>query len=949
MSEQSIYAVGGTVQASGGIYISRDADEELLRLCREGEFCYVLTAHQTGKSSLRVATMERLAAEGFRSVGIDLSRIGIGSLELTAEQWYLGLINSIVDQLDLDVDPVAWWDQRALLGPTQQLSQFLRQVVLEQISKPVVIFVDDIDSTLDLDFTDDFFAAIHACYNARASEPAFKRLSFVLLGVATPSALISDPQRTPFSMGRRVDLADFTHRQAVPLADGLGLPPVEAGQVLTWILDWTGGHPYLTQRLCAAAAVSPTKTWDAAVVDKLVEKTFLGKQSARDHNLQFVRDMLTQRAPHKAAVLKTYRRIHAGQAVPDEERSPVKAHLKLSGVVKQKGDHLVVRNRIYEQIFNQEWIGRNMPRDWTRWIVVISAILVLLLGGLFGYYTYRPGQQTTEAQAQAFIDKFRGTISTDVRIISLAGLLELSGYEDRARKLFYEELAPEERQVLFAWADPQAVGAQLVVVVKGLYMDLENNDQDNRLLEAMAQSLRELEDPMAVNLTAEIEQWIQGREAYAEEQYEQAVIAYGVAISLNDANPATHFDRAMAYASLGRYEEALTDFEKVLQLDEERASIVDGEIRSGGALHNRLTASQTQYPKLAAVVPTPAPTLTFTPTPTPTLTFTPTPAPKLTFTPTPTDTPTPAPTPTDTPAAVVVPPLADTATPTLPILVGKIAFPVFDPTRGTYDIFIANADGTGREKFREEASQPCFNPDGSEITYRSWRSDKRGLIVAHPFGDDIWTISTRYEASRPSVSKRGTLHHCREAPHTLGHIHLIDNSGEPKVITWGDQRQPIFGESPAWVPGERLVYKGSVGAAYGLYLTDGLYEKTGITQLTSHLSDTNPEASPDGKKIAFMSHRDGNWEIYVMDLDNGMAKRLTNNGANDGLPIWSPDGGTIAFASDRGGEWAIWAMNPDGSNQQMLFPLGGSLHGYVRDAPLHERGGWEEERLSWGP
>jgi Tol biopolymer transport system component/tetratricopeptide (TPR) repeat protein len=938
MSKQSIYAVGGTVQASGGIYISRDADEELLRLCRAGEFCYVLTAHQTGKSSLKVATMERLAAEGFRSVEIDLSRIGTGSLELTAEQWYLGLIDLIVDQLNLDVDPVAWWDERALLGPTQQLSQFLRQVVLEQISKPVVIFVDEIGSTFDLDFTDDFFAAIRACYNARASEPAFKRLSFVLLGVANPSDLISDPQRTPFNMGRRVDLADFTHRQAVPLADGLGLPPVEAGQVLTWILDWTGGHPYLTQHLCAEAAASPTKNWDAAAVDRLVEKTFLGEQSAQDSNLQFVRDMLTQRAPNKAAVLKTYRRIHAGQAVTDEERSPVKTHLKLSGVAKQKGDHLVVRNRIYEQVFNQEWIGQNMPRDWTRWIAVISTILVLL-GSLFGYCTYRQGQQTTEARAQAFIDKFRGAISTDVRITSLADLLKLPGYEDRARKLFYEELTREERQVLFAWADPQAVGAQLVVVIKGVYMDLENNDRDNRLLEVMAQSLRELDDPMAVNLTTEIEQWIQGREAYAEGQYEQAVIAYSVAVSLNDANPATHFDRAIAYASLGRYEEALADFEKTLQLDEKRASIVDEEIRSRGVLHNRLAASQTRYPTLAAVVPTPAPTLTFTPKPTPT----------FAFTPTPTDTSSPVSTPTDTPAAVVVPTLADTATPTPPILVGKIAFPVFDPTRGAYDIFIANADGTGREKFREEASQPCFSPDGSEITYRSWRSDKRGLIVAHPFGDDIWTISTRYEASRPSVSKRGTLYHCREAPHTLGHIHLMDDSGEPKVITWGDQRQPIFGESPAWVPGERLVYKGSVGATYGLYLTDGLYEKTGITQLTSHLSDTNPEASPDGKKIAFMSHRDGNWEIYVMDLDNGTAKRLTNNGANDGLPVWSPAGRTIAFASDRGGEWAIWAMNPDGSNQQMLFPLGGSLHGYVRDAPLHERGGWEEERLSWSP
>jgi TolB protein len=208
---------------------------------------------------------------------------------------------------------------------------------------------------------------------------------------------------------------------------------------------------------------------------------------------------------------------------------------------------------------------------------------------------------------------------------------------------------------------------------------------------------------------------------------------------------------------------------------------------------------------------------------------------------------------------------------------------------------------------------------------------------------------TRYEASRPSVSKGGTVYHARQAPDSPVHIYLIRDGGEPRVIRWGDQRQPIVGESPAWVSEERLVYKGYVGPLSGLYLTDGVYDETGITQLTGEPSDTNPEASPDGKKVAFMSHRDGNWEIYVMDLDSGTVKRLTNNGANNGLPIWLPDGQTIAFASDQSGEWAVWATNSDGFNQQMLFPLGGSLHGYVRDAPLHERGGWEEERLSWGP
>jgi dipeptidyl aminopeptidase/acylaminoacyl peptidase len=151
------------------------------------------------------------------------------------------------------------------------------------------------------------------------------------------------------------------------------------------------------------------------------------------------------------------------------------------------------------------------------------------------------------------------------------------------------------------------------------------------------------------------------------------------------------------------------------------------------------------------------------------------------------------------------------------------------------------------------------------------------------------------------------------------------------------------------VPGERLVYKSCAEGACGLYLTGGVYDGTNTTRITDHMTDTNPEASPDGKYVAFMSRRDLNWEIYVLDLESYTVDRLTENAANDGLPIWSPDGRTIAFASDRNGEWAIWAMNPNGSNQRMLFslPLGGSLHGDVWGAP--QSSGWEEERLSWSP
>jgi hypothetical protein len=83
-------------------------------------------------------------------------------------------------------------------------------------------------------------------------------------------------------------------------------------------------------------------------------------------NLQFVCDMLTKRAPDVEGALKTYGEIRAGNAVRDEEQSPVKTHLKLSGVVRREGAELRTRNRIYEAAFDEQWVKDHLPVNWRR-------------------------------------------------------------------------------------------------------------------------------------------------------------------------------------------------------------------------------------------------------------------------------------------------------------------------------------------------------------------------------------------------------------------------------------------------------------------------------------------------------------------------------------------------------------------------------------------------------
>ena len=395
-----IYSVGGTVQAGGGLYLSRHADDELLGLCRQSAFAYVLTARHMGKSSLMVRTADRLAKENIRSVMIDLTQIGA---HVTPEQWYMGLLAIIEDQLALSTDAVAWWEATPHLGLAQRMTKFFEEVLLKDVAEPVVVFVDEIDVTLGLDFTDDFYAAIRYLYNARAIKPEFKRLSFALLGVAAPGDLIRDQQRTPFYIRNRVELGDFTYEEAAPLAEGLNLPPGEAKQALRWAMKWTNGHPYLTQRLCLAMVEARHLRWTEADVDRVVADTFFGAIGEQDNNLQFVRDMLTKHAPDVEGALTTYGEIRAGKPARDEERSPVKTHLKLSGVVMREGAELRTRNRIYDAVFDEQWVKDHLPFNWRKRARpaaagLISATFILSLSS--SIYAVNQGRKLAKALSE---------------------------------------------------------------------------------------------------------------------------------------------------------------------------------------------------------------------------------------------------------------------------------------------------------------------------------------------------------------------------------------------------------------------------------------------------------------------------------------------------------------------------------------------------------------------
>jgi hypothetical protein len=218
-AEHDFFITGGTVPRDAACYIPRQADIDLLEGLRQGQFCYVLTARQMGKSSLMVRTATKLRQEGVTCIILDLTAVG---QNLDAERWYGGLLSQLGQQVNLEDELDDAWLAPSSLGPLQRWMKCLNEVVLKGRSGKLVIFVDEIDAVRSLPFSaDEFFAGIRECYNRRTEDPDFHRLAFCLLGVATPADLIRDSRTTPFNIGKRIELTDFTQKEAQPLSMGL--------------------------------------------------------------------------------------------------------------------------------------------------------------------------------------------------------------------------------------------------------------------------------------------------------------------------------------------------------------------------------------------------------------------------------------------------------------------------------------------------------------------------------------------------------------------------------------------------------------------------------------------------------------------------------------------------------------------------------------------------------
>ncbi len=259
---------------------------------------------------------------------------------------------------------------------------------------------------------------------------------------------------------------------------------------------------------------------------------------------------------------------------------------------------------------------------------------------------------------------------------------------------------------------------------------------------------------------------------------------------------------------------------------------------------------------------------------------------------------------------------------------GKLAYTVFNPTNGLYDLMVVNAADPVPIRYFSHVGQPSWRADGGALIFKSWGED--GLITM-PAGGGAANYVLDFSASYPSFSPDGSRMAFATKAYTGDwqiYIAPLDGSSTPKFLAKG--------QYPIWGPAGYIAYSScsSDGTVCGIWV-DNPDDGAPAVQLTASLLDIPMSWSTDGFNLAYMSTYDGDWDVYNVNTAGGVVL-LTTNSSVDALPAWAPDGSGLAFISDRDGSWGIYIMKPDGSEQRKIIDLGAQHHN------------WTSERLSWG-
>ena len=253
-AQKKLEPVGGALALSSDFYIERSTDREFQSsISRRDSIVLVKGARQVGKTSLLARGVRQAREAGAKIILTDFQNFNADYLE-SIERLLRTLAESIADQLDLDPLSAGMWNPH--LSPGINFERYLRREVFVKISSPVVWVLDEVDRLFTYDFASEIFGLFRSWHNKRALDPAgaWHRLTLAIAYATEAHLFITDLNQSPFNVGTRLTLEDFTLEQVAELNRRHG-SPLNGNEEVMRYYRLVGGQPYLAHRGISAMAV----------------------------------------------------------------------------------------------------------------------------------------------------------------------------------------------------------------------------------------------------------------------------------------------------------------------------------------------------------------------------------------------------------------------------------------------------------------------------------------------------------------------------------------------------------------------------------------------------------------------------------------------------------------------------------------------------------------------
>ncbi|ACA88278.1 conserved hypothetical protein [Shewanella woodyi ATCC 51908] len=331
------------------LYVEREADRQLTDIIEEMQRPgYVLVARQMGKTNLLFNARRNLETNDRKFVYIDLSN----NFE-TERECYNYITDSILDVLEDEL-----WEIRPEIEEIRKItrtdhSSYTRSLskILKCLGKDLVIILDEIDALRTSGYSDNIFAVIRSNYFTRSNFPEFEHLTYILSGVIEPKDLIKDRNKSPFNIGEKIYLEDFSKSEF----DGFIVKSKLdiSKEVADHIYSWTAGNPRLTFDVCSEieSEINSGFNVNELHIDNLIKKKYLTSFDIAP--IDHIRELVSDNKEIQDAVTQLLSK-EGSINISDK----IKSQLYLYGIISSENniDNIKIKNKIIELSLSLSWI-----------------------------------------------------------------------------------------------------------------------------------------------------------------------------------------------------------------------------------------------------------------------------------------------------------------------------------------------------------------------------------------------------------------------------------------------------------------------------------------------------------------------------------------------------------------------------------------------------------------